>query len=118
MHNDLILPLYQGEYSGTINKDGRVFIGNTSLIKYMQKHMNSTRNRNKISCGCETCISAMLLQYDLNKWRLTQLEKSKKLYIIVASTRILQIPKKNYDQCNNQIFPNNSDIHIRACNAV
>ena len=47
-------------------------------------------NRNNITRGCETCMSAMLLQSDLNKWRLSQLAKLDKLYINSASTRVLQ----------------------------
>ena len=35
-----------------------------------------------------TCISAMLLQSDLNKYRLSQLAKYDNLYIISTSTRI------------------------------
>ena len=72
MHNDNILPVSQGEIYGARNKYGRVCIGNTSLIKYTPKHTNTTIKRNRIACGCETCISAMLLQFDLNRWRLTQ----------------------------------------------
>ena len=47
-------------------------------------------NRNNITRGYETCMSAMLLQSDLNKWRLSQLAKLDKLYINSASTRVLQ----------------------------
>ena len=36
------------------------------------------RNRNEITRGCETCISYMLLQSDLNKWWLPQLENDEK----------------------------------------
>ena len=38
-----------------------------------------------------------------------------KLYLNVASTRILQISKKDYDKLKNQVFPNNFHIHIRYC---
>ena len=41
---------------------------------------------NKITCGCETYISAMLLRSDINKWRLSQVDKLDKLYINSAST--------------------------------
>ena len=72
-------------------------------------------NRNKITCGCETFTSEMLLQSDLNKWMLSQLVKLDKLYINSASTRLLQISKHYFVEYNNQIFPNNSHIHLRAC---
>ena len=49
----------------------------------------------------------MLLQLDLNKWRLSQLTKPDKLYINYASTRILQRSNKNFIDFYNQIFPNN-----------
>ena len=64
-------------------------------------------NRNNITCGYETCISSMLLQSDLNKWRLPQLTKLDKVYINYTSTRILQRYKINFIDYNNQIFPNN-----------
>ena len=40
--------------------------------------------------------------------------KMKGFYINAASTRLLQISKKDKYEYNNQIFPNNSRIHIRA----
>ena len=60
----------------------------------------------------------MLLQYDLNKWRLIKLEKLDNLYINAASTRLLQRSKKYYIAHKNQIFPKKSQIHIRALNAA
>ena len=75
-------------------------------------------NRNKITCGCKTCISAMLIQSDINKCRLSQLAKLDKLYINSASNRLLQISKNGFVEYNNQIFPNNSHMYLRACNSV
>ena len=40
MHNDLLLPVYQGIFYGSRNKDGRVCIGDTYLKKYIPKHIN------------------------------------------------------------------------------
>ena len=72
-------------------------------------------NRNNITCGCETCISSMLLQSDINKWRISQLAKLDKLYSNPASTRLLEISKNCFIEYNNQIFPNDSHIYLRAC---
>ena len=44
-----------------------VRIGDTSLIKYITKHIKPMTNINNIMCGCETYISAVLLQSDFNK---------------------------------------------------
>ena len=46
-------------------------------------------NINNITCGCEKRISAMLLQSDINKLRLSKISKLDKLYIDYASTRLL-----------------------------
>ena len=86
-----MIPISQGGFHGARNEDGRVHIGDNSLGKYIPRHINPTGNRNKITCGCETFISSMLFQSDLNKWWLTQFEKYEKLYTKTASTRILQI---------------------------
>ena len=51
------------------------FIGYTPIRKYIPKDIKPTSNINNITCGCETCISDMLLQFDLNKLWLTQLGK-------------------------------------------
>ena len=91
-YNDIILLVSQSGFYGEINEDGKLFIEDTSLIKYMPKHVKPMREKRSI-CGYETCISAILFQYDLNKWRLTQLEKLDKLYIHEASTRLLKILK-------------------------
>ena len=68
--------------------DGKLCIGDASHRKYMPKYIKLTRNRNNITRGCKTCISAMILQSNLNKWRLSQLAKLDKLYINSESTRI------------------------------
>ena len=67
-----------------------------SLMKCMKKYIIPMSNIDKITCGCRTCISAMLLQSHLNKWRISQLEKLDKLYINSASTRILQTSKNDF----------------------
>ena len=103
---------------GVRNEDVRVCIGDIYLRKYMPKHMELTNNINNITCGCENCISAMLLQYNFNKWRVELLAQLDKLYINAASSRILQRSKKYYIEYKNQIFPNNPHIHLRACNAM
>ena len=74
-------------------------------------------NINNIKCGCKTCISAILLQSDLNKWRLLQLAKLGKLCINYESNRLLQRSKINFIEYNNKIFPDNSRIYLRACDA-
>ena len=60
----------------------------------------------------------MFLQSDLNKWRISQLAKLDNLYIISASTRLLQISKNYFIQYKNETFPNNSHIQLRACDAA
>ena len=75
-------------------------------------------NRNKITCGCKIYISSVLLQSDLNKWRLSHLSKLDNLYINYASNRLLQISKNYFIEYKNKIFPNNSHINLRACDAA
>ena len=55
--------------------DEKVYIGNKPLRKHMPKYIEPMSNINNITCGCETCINAMLLQSDLNKWGLSQVDK-------------------------------------------
>ena len=59
----------------------------------------------------------MLLRSDLNKWRLSQLATLDKLYINSASTRLLQRSKHDFVEYKNQILPNNSHIHLIACDS-
>ena len=75
-------------------------------------------NRNNIIRGRETCISDILLQSDLNKWRISQLDQLEKLYIIFVSTRLLKIPNNYFIEYKNQTLPNNSHINLMACNAA
>ena len=84
----------------------------------MPKYIEPTSNINKITCGCKTFIIAMLIQSDINKWRLSQLAKIDKLYINYASTRLLQRSNNNFIEYKNQTFQNNSHIHLRSCDAV
>ena len=60
----------------------------------------------------------MLLQSDLNKRRISQLAKLDELYINSASTRLLQISKNSFIEYKKQIFPNDSYIHLKACDAA
>ena len=57
----------------------------------------------------------MLIQSNINKWRLLQLAKLDKLYINSASTRILQISNIDFIEYKNKIFPNNSHINLISC---
>ena len=66
----------------------------------------------------KTYISAMVIQSDLNKWRLSQLAKFDRLYINSVSTRISKKSKNDFIEYKNLLFPNNSHIHLRACDAV
>ena len=60
----------------------------------------------------------MLLQLDLNKWRISQLSKLDKLYINYVSTRLLERSKNDFIEYKKKIFPNYSRIHLRACDAT
>ena len=53
LHNDTILPIYQGGLFGAITVDGKVCIGDTSIRKYMPKGKKPMSNINKIKCGCK-----------------------------------------------------------------
>ena len=70
----------------------------------MPKHINPMINRNNITCSCESCISAVFLQTDLNKYVIkTMLEVFEILYLNDAPTRILQISKRDYDEYKKEV---------------
>ena len=73
----------------------------------MKKCIKPTSNRNNITCGCETCIIAMLFRSNLNKWSLSKLDKLDTLYINSTSTRLLKISKIIFIKYRNKIFTNN-----------
>ena len=75
-------------------------------------------NRNKILCEFKTCIYAILLQSDINKYRISKLDTLDKLYTNYVSTRLLHISYNDFIEYTNQIFPNNSHINLRACDAA
>ena len=81
--NHLTLPVDQGGFSGALYEEFRVCIGDTSLRKYIPKNINPKINIKIITCVCETCISTMLLQYNLNKLQLILL-KNMKSYISMS----------------------------------
>ena len=67
------------------------YLLDTHLLESIRQKIMS--NINNLTCVCENCTSAMLLQYYLNKFRSTQLAKLDRLHINAASTRHLQIYK-------------------------
>ena len=107
LQNDMILTISQGDCFGARAVDRKVCIGGTYLRNYMPKYIKPMINRNNITCGCETCIIAMLIQSDINKCRLSQLAKIDKLYINSASTGLLKRSNIYFINYNNQLFPNN-----------
>ena len=80
LHNYMILPSSE-VFFGARTVDGKICIGYMSIRKYMPKHLKPMSNRNNITRGCETYISAMLLKSDLNKWIISKLSKIDRLYI-------------------------------------
>ena len=72
LHNDIILPSFEAGFPGAITIDGNICIGDMSLRKYMPKSMKQMSDRNKLTHGCKICIRDMLLQSNLNKWRISQ----------------------------------------------
>ena len=118
IHTGMILPSSEGDFSGARTIDGNVCIGDASLRKYIKKYIKPMISRNNITCECETCIMAMLLQSDINKWRISQLWKLDKLYINSGTTRILERSNNYFIQYKTQIFPNDSHIHLRDCDAA
>ena len=89
----MILPSSEGGFSGARTVDGNICIGDTSLRNYMPENIKPMINIKNITRGCKTCINDMLLQLDLNKWRISRLPKLDKLCINYASTRILESSK-------------------------
>ena len=74
----------------------------TSLHKCIPIHTSPSRNQHKITCGCETCIISILLQYDMDKngqGKMTKFEKIYESYI-------------------NEVYPNDSHIYHRASDAL
>ena len=67
IHNNLIILVYQCGFYGAGNDYGKVCVGYMSLRNQKPKNIKPTHNRNKMTCECENCIIAALLQYDLNK---------------------------------------------------
>ena len=115
LHNDMIFTIYQWGFFGARTVDEKLCIGYTYIRRYIPKYIEPMSTRNKIKCRFETCISDMLLWSYLNKWRISQLSKLDKLCFNSASTRILQKSKINFIEFQNQLFPHNSHIHLRAC---
>ena len=84
----------------------------------MPKCIEPMSNKNNITCGCKTCIISLLLQLDINKWRISQISKLDQLYINYTSTRLIETSKNDLIEYNKQIFPNDSHIYLRACDAA
>ena len=62
LHKDIILSIHEEGFFGAITVNGKVSIIDILLRKYTPKYIKPMSNRNKITCGCKTCISTMLLQ--------------------------------------------------------
>ena len=58
----MVLPIYRGGFFCSSNNDRKVYIGDKYLRKHMPKNIKPMSNIDKITYGCETCISDMLLK--------------------------------------------------------
>ena len=67
LHNDMILQMYEGGSFGAIKFNRKLFIVDTLIRKYISKYIKPFSNRNNITCGCKTFISAMLLKSYITK---------------------------------------------------
>ena len=47
---------------GARTVDGKLCTGDTSIRNYTIKHIKTMSKRNNITCGCEKCTIAMLIQ--------------------------------------------------------
>ena len=50
-HKDMVLPISEGVFFGARTSGGKVYIGDTSLRKFMPKCIKPMRNRNNITSG-------------------------------------------------------------------
>ena len=64
-HNELIKPPLEVDFEVARLESGEVIIGDTSLRKYMPHKVKKISNHQKVMCGCEMCISASMMQYEL-----------------------------------------------------
>ena len=71
------------------------------LLSTGQKYIKPMIDINTITCILKTCISSVLLQSNMNKWRLSQLAKIDELYIKSESTRLLQRSRIDFIEYNH-----------------
>ena len=71
LHNDMILPIFQGYFLLQYLLMEKYLLETRLLGSTRQNIKKPMSKNNNITCGCKTCISAMLLQSNLSKWRLS-----------------------------------------------
>jgi hypothetical protein len=75
LHNDMLLPINKGGFSGVRDDDGKVIISDTTLRKLLPKELHPVTETHKQLCGCKLCNTATSLQKTLNAFCLRTLKE-------------------------------------------
>ena len=100
LHNDLLSDPPTG-LSEVYDVSGRPIISDTGFRALLPSYIRPMTDKYKQMCGCEVCILAIILQNDLNSYRLTHLRRLEKSRIDVTNT-------SNY---RKQIYKDGKHVH-------
>ncbi len=62
LHNDMLLPINEGCFTGVRDTDGKIIISDTMLRKLLPKELRPATETHKQLCGWELCNTAKSLQ--------------------------------------------------------
>ena len=75
LYQEMIKPTNQGGFPGARDDNGEVCISKSNMLKYWPNHVTLMRERDKLICGCETCIISDENHQSLRLFRKRLIEK-------------------------------------------
>ena len=118
LHSDLFKSKEEGSLAESRDENGKVIISDSSLRQLLPRNVYPMSNQRRDLCGCETCVSADMLQCSLNLWRIKHLKRLESLKMSRTRYRSSQKYIERYDRYKNEAFPAGLPLHAKSSHAA
>ena len=118
LHAQMIKPQEHGGLNEVRDDNGKVIVSEYSLRKILPKNIKPMSKQKRLLCGCESCITADLLQSSLNAWRQKHLKRLEHVMNSRSRLRLGATYIYRWNRYKDQAFPGGNVLHTKASRAA